>query len=160
MERSATAFWITSPGAGELRQESLPNPGEGEALARSLHGAISRGTECLVYGGRVPDSQKAAMRAPFQVGDFPGPVNLGNPGEFTIRQLADLTKELTGSSSKIICGRPQPEDDPARRCPDISLAREKLHWQPTTALQDGLAKTIDWFKSIDFDSYRAPTPNY
>ena len=119
----------------------------------SIYGDGSQ-TRSFCYVDDLVDGLLKMMDAP---DDFPGPVNLGNPGEFTIRQLADLTKALTGSSSKIICGRPQPEDDPARRCPDISLAREKLHWQPTTPLKDGLARTIDWFKSIDFASYRAPT---
>ncbi len=122
----------------------------------SIYGDGSQ-TRSFCYVDDLIDGLLKMMDAP---DDFPGPVNLGNPGEFTIRQLADLTKELSGSSSKIICGRPQPEDDPARRCPDISLARKKLHWQPTTELKEGLAKTIAWFKSIDFASYRAPTPNY
>ena len=122
----------------------------------SIYGDGSQ-TRSFCYVDDLIDGLLKMMDAP---DDFPGPVNLGNPGEFTIRQLADLVKELTGSSAKIICGRPQPEDDPARRCPDISLAREKLDWQPTTALKEGLTKTIDWFKSIDFNAYRAPTPNY
>ena len=122
----------------------------------SIYGDGSQ-TRSFCYVDDLIDGLLKMMDAP---DDFPGPVNLGNPGEFTIRQLADLVNELTGSSSKIICGRPQPEDDPARRCPDISLAREKLDWQPTTALKEGLTKTIDWFKSIDFNAYRAPTPNY
>ena len=122
----------------------------------SIYGDGSQ-TRSFCYVDDLIDGLLKMMDAP---DDFPGPVNLGNPGEFTIRQLADLVKELAGSSSKVICGRPQPQDDPARRCPDISLAREKLHWQPTTELKEGLAKTIAWFKSIDFGSYRAPTPNY
>ncbi len=122
----------------------------------SIYGDGSQ-TRSFCYVDDLVDGLLKMMDAP---DDFPGPVNLGNPEEFTIRQLADLTKELTGSSSKIICRRPQPQDDPARRCPDISLARAKLHWQPTTELKEGLARTIDWFQSIDFASYRAPTPNY
>ena len=91
--------------------------------------------------------------------DFSGPVNLGNPSEFTIRELADLVLEMTGSKSKIVqC--PLPVDDPVRRQPDISLAKQKLQWQPTTALRDGLKKTIDWFRTIRLEDYRAPTPNY
>ncbi len=122
----------------------------------SIYGDGSQ-TRSFCYVDDLIDGLLKMMDAP---DDFPGPINLGNPGEFTILQLADLVRELAGSSSKIICGRPQPQDDPARRCPDISLAREKLHWQPTTELKEGLAKTIAWFKSIDFSSYRAPTPNY
>ena len=91
--------------------------------------------------------------------DFVGPVNLGNPGEFTIRQLADLVLELTGANSKLV-KRPLPADDPLQRQPDISLAQEKLGWEPTIALREGLGKTIAWFKSIDLRHYRPPTPNY
>ena len=91
--------------------------------------------------------------------DFIGPVNLGNPDEFTIRQLAELVLELTGSPSELV-REPLPKDDPMRRQPDISLARRHLDWQPTVPLREGLTKTIDWFSSIDLDRYRAPTPNY
>jgi UDP-glucuronate decarboxylase len=91
--------------------------------------------------------------------DFIGPVNLGNPDEFTVRQLAELVLELTGSQSKII-HEPLPADDPTRRRPDISLAREKLGWQPTIKLREGLQRTIDWFRSIDLGHYRPPTPNF
>lgn len=91
--------------------------------------------------------------------DFPGPVNLGNPGEFTIRQLAEMVLELTGAKSKLI-QQPLPEDDPMQRRPDISLARERLGWQPTLPLGEGLKRTIEWFRSIDLSHYRPPTPNY
>lgn len=90
---------------------------------------------------------------------FTGPVNLGNPDEFTIRQLAELTLELTGAKSKIV-HQPLPSDDPTRRRPDITLAKDKLAWQPRVPLRDGLAKTIEWFQTIDLDRYRPPTPNY
>ncbi len=91
--------------------------------------------------------------------DFVGPVNIGNPGEFTIRELADLVFELTKSKSKII-KMPLPPDDPSRRRPDIRLAKEKLQWEPTIPLREGLERTIAWFKSIDLGQYRPPTPNY
>lgn len=91
--------------------------------------------------------------------DFIGPVNIGNPGEFTIRELAELVIELTGVSSKLVM-KPLPADDPTRRRPDISLAKAKLDWQPKIPLREGLTKTIDWFKSIDLSNYRPPTPNY
>ncbi|GAA2871096.1 dehydrogenase [Actinoplanes cyaneus] len=71
------AFWVSSPGSGELRTESVPEPGPGEVLVRTLHSGVSRGTETLVFQGRVPESQWATMRAPFQAGDFPGPVKYG-----------------------------------------------------------------------------------
>jgi len=91
--------------------------------------------------------------------DFPGPVNIGNPGEFTIAQLADEIIALTGSSSRIE-RKPLPADDPTQRRPDITLAKERLSWEPTVDLRDGLERTIEWFKSIDLESYRPPTPNY
>lgn len=77
--------------------------------------------------------------------DFPGPLNLGNPGEYTIGELAEKIIALAGSSSKIIY-RPLPEDDPRRRRPDIALAREKLGWQPAVELEEGLKKTIAYFE--------------
>lgn len=73
-----------------------------------------------------------------------GPVNLGNPGEFTIRQLAELVVELTGSKSRIV-RRPLPQDDPTRRRPDITRARELLGWEPTVQLREGLERTIAYF---------------
>ncbi len=91
--------------------------------------------------------------------DFIGPVNLGNPGEFTILELAEMIIELVGSKSKLT-REPLPEDDPTQRQPDISLAVKRLDWQPTVPLREGLAKTIEWFKSIDLSHYRPPTPNY
>jgi UDP-glucuronate decarboxylase len=90
---------------------------------------------------------------------FIGPVNIGNPGEFTIGELAEMVIKQTGAASKIV-NRPLPQDDPTRRRPDITLAKDKLQWQPKIPLQEGLQKTIDWFKSIDLSNYRPPTPNY
>lgn len=79
--------------------------------------------------------------------DFSGPVNLGNPGEFTIRELAEKVIELTGSGSKLIF-KPLPSDDPMQRCPDITLAKEHLGWEPSIALAEGLKKTIPYFESL------------
>ncbi len=73
----ASAFWVTEPGRGELRREPLPDPAPGDALVRTLYSGISRGTESLVFRGEVPPSEYQTMRAPFQVGDFPGPVKYG-----------------------------------------------------------------------------------
>jgi UDP-glucuronate decarboxylase len=89
---------------------------------------------------------------------FVGPVNLGNPGEFTMKELAELVLELTGSKSKLI-HLPRPADDPSQRRPDNRLAKEKLGWEPKVALRDGLIKTIDYFKHIDLKNYRKPTDN-
>jgi UDP-glucuronate decarboxylase len=91
--------------------------------------------------------------------DFVGPVNLGNPGEFTIRELAERIIELTGSPSKLR-HEPLPADDPTQRQPDITLARERLGWEPAVPLREGLEKTIAWFRSIRLKEYRPPTPNY
>jgi UDP-glucuronate decarboxylase len=76
-----------------------------------------------------------------------GPINLGNPTEFTILELAETVLRLTGSKSRIV-SKPLPEDDPRQRRPDISLARSSLNWEPTTALEDGLAPTITYFKLL------------
>ena len=78
---------------------------------------------------------------------FTGPVNLGNPGEFTIRELAETVLELTGSKSEII-QKPLPENDPTRRKPDISLAKERLGWEPGIPLREGLAPTIAYFADL------------
>src|SRR5947199_2890959 len=77
MRSDALAFWLREPGIGEIRQAPLREPGPGEVLVRTLHSGVSRGTETLVFRSGVPASQYAAMRAPFQEGDFPGPVKYG-----------------------------------------------------------------------------------
>jgi UDP-glucuronate decarboxylase len=87
------------------------------------------------------------------------PVNLGNPAEFTIRELGDLVKELTGSNVKLE-NHPLPIDDPTRRQPDITLAKRLLAWEPRMSLREGLAATIDYFRSIDLRNFRPPSPNY
>jgi len=79
--------------------------------------------------------------------EFVRPVNLGNPGEFTILELADKVLELTGSKSKIVYN-PLPEDDPVKRQPDISLAKRELGWEPRIKLEEGLRRTIEYFKTI------------
>ncbi|MFD8034769.1 FAD-dependent oxidoreductase, partial [Streptomyces sp. NPDC059717] len=77
MDLTARAFWLRSPGLGEVRDVELPKPGDGEVLVRALYSGVSRGTETLVFRGGVPESQHAVMRAPFQEGDFPAPVKYG-----------------------------------------------------------------------------------
>jgi hypothetical protein len=77
MPDEARAFWVTAPGRGEIRRESLRAPSEGEVVVRALFSGISRGTEALVFGGHVPQSEWRRMRAPFQEGDFPAPVKYG-----------------------------------------------------------------------------------
>ena len=88
-----------------------------------------------------------------------GPINLGNPNEFTISELASKTIELVGSESKIIL-KPLPEDDPIQRQPDITLAKTTLGWEPSIQLHEGLARTIEWFRGIDVDEWEPPTPNW
>ncbi len=77
MTRTARSFWLEAPGRGVLREVTLPVPGPDDVLVRTFFSGVSRGTETLVFGGRVPENQYAAMRAPFQEGDFPGPVKYG-----------------------------------------------------------------------------------
>jgi len=79
--------------------------------------------------------------------DLVGPVNLGNPGEFTMRELADLVREITGASVEIV-HKPLPADDPRQRRPDIELAKSELGWEPKIALREGLAKTIAYFDAL------------
>jgi len=78
---------------------------------------------------------------------MPGPLNLGNPSEFTIRELAQQVIDLTGSKSTIV-EMPLPQDDPRQRQPDITKAQAELGWQPQTPLREGLAKTIEYFEGI------------
>jgi UDP-glucuronate decarboxylase len=79
--------------------------------------------------------------------EFIGPVNVGNPGEFTILELAEMVTKLTGSRSKLIF-KPLPADDPMQRQPDITLARKVLGWEPKVPLEEGLEKTIAYFKTV------------
>jgi nucleoside-diphosphate-sugar epimerase len=78
--------------------------------------------------------------------DYVGPVNIGNPNEFTVAELAAMVLELTGSASAVI-NEPLPVDDPTQRRPDITLARTELGWEPTVELREGLARTIEWFRT-------------
>jgi len=113
-------------------------------------------TRSFCYRDDLVEGIIRMMNAP---DDFPGPVNLGNPGEFTIRQLAEKTLALTGSKSKLV-EKPLPVDDPERRRPDITLAKARLGWEPTIELEEGLTRTIEWFHSVNIADFRAPTPNY
>ncbi len=95
------AFWLAEPGRGELRPVVLPGPGSGEVLVRTRYSAVSRGTETLVFQGRVPPGQYAAMRAPFQEGDFPGPVKYGY---LSVGVVAQGPPELVGRT--VFCLHP------------------------------------------------------
>jgi len=111
-----------------------------------------RGKDLTIYGEGnqtrsfcyVDDMVEGLLRM-MAVEDFTGPVNLGNPSEFTIQELAQLVLEITGSKSQIIY-KPLPSDDPVRRCPDISLATDKLGWKPRLALNQGLIRTVAYFE--------------
>lgn len=91
--------------------------------------------------------------------NFIGPINLGNPDEFTILELAQLVQKLLGLQENFIF-KDLPVDDPCRRQPDIALAQKKLNWMPKISLEEGLSKTIHWFRQIDISEFRPPTPNY
>ena len=101
-------------------------------------------TRSFCYRDDLIDGMMRLMATP---DDVTGPVNVGNPGEFTIRELAELTVELTGSKSKLVF-RPLPGDDPKQRKPDISKAEKLLGWRPTTPLREGLTKTIAYFDDL------------
>ena len=80
--------------------------------------------------------------------NFHGPINLGNPHEFTVKELAEITLELIKESKSKIIYQELPKDDPCKRKPDISLAKEKIKWEPVVQLREGLQKTIDYFRLI------------
>ena len=114
-----------------------------------------RGEDITIYGDGnqtrsfcyVDDMVEGFLKLMDTPDDFTGPVNIGNPREFTIRQLAELVVEMVGSKSRLIW-KPLPADDPMQRQPDITLAREVLDWQPTMPLEAGLKKTIDYFEAL------------
>ncbi|MBS0191704.1 MAG: UDP-glucuronic acid decarboxylase family protein [Phycisphaerales bacterium] len=113
-------------------------------------------TRSFCYVDDLVEGLMALMNGP---DDFSGPVNLGNPTEMTIQHLAETVVQMVGSKSKLI-SRPLPADDPTQRKPDITLAKAKLGWEPKVRLEDGLRQTIEYFRRIDLDHFRAPTPNY
>jgi UDP-glucuronate decarboxylase len=131
-------------------------------IRQALHGeditifGDGKQTRSFCYVDDLVDGIIRMMNAP---DDFVGPVNLGNPVEFTMLELAQLVIELTGSKSQLV-HKPLPADDPTQRQPDITLARERLGWEPKVPLREGLKKTIEFFRSINLDDYRPPTPNY
>ncbi|MEM6301517.1 MAG: UDP-glucuronic acid decarboxylase family protein [Pseudomonadota bacterium] len=130
------------------------HPNDGRVVSNFVVQALM-GREITVYGDGtqtrsfcyVHDLIEALVRLMNSDGGLTGPVNLGNPNEFTIRELAELTIELTGSKSKI-AEKALPQDDPKQRQPEITLAKEQLNWSPTTQLREGLSKTIDYFEDL------------
>lgn len=142
------------------------HPYDGRVVSNFIRQAI-RGEDITIFGdGKQTrsfcyrdDLCDVIIRMMNGPDDFVGPVNIGNQGEFTIRELAELVIEITESKSKLI-EKPLPADDPTRRRPDITLAKKHLNWEPETQLKEGLTRTIEWFKSINLDDYRPPTPNF
>ena len=130
------------------------HPNDGRVVSNFIVQAL-RGEPISVYGkGRqtrsfcyVSDLIDGVVRLMASDEDFTGPVNLGNPSECTVLELAEQILELTDSRSEIRF-EPLPSDDPARRCPDITLARAMLEWQPKVPLREGLRKTIEYFEEL------------
>jgi UDP-glucuronate decarboxylase len=130
------------------------HPNDGRVVSNFVIQAL-KGQPITVFGdGRqtrafcyVDDLIEGFLRLMNAPDDVAGPINLGNPNEFTIAELAELVVDLTGSKSKLI-NRPLPIDDPMQRCPDITKARTLLGWEPTVALRDGLKRTIDYFERL------------
>lgn len=130
------------------------HPNDGRVVSNFIVQAL-RGEDITVYGDGsqsrsfcyVDDLIDAFVLLMDSPDDFTGPVNTGNPNEFTVLQLAEKVIELTGSKSKIVL-KPLPSDDPRQRKPDITLAKEKLGWEPRVQLEEGLQMTIAYFKSL------------
>ena len=129
------------------------DPDDGRVVSNFIVQAL-RGEPITIYGEGnqtrsfcYVDDLVNGLIALMDCDDFTGPVNLGNPGEFTIAELANEVLAMTGSKSKIDY-RPLPSDDPVRRQPDISLAKSKLNWQPAIPLQEGLKKAIAYFDKL------------
>lgn len=129
-------------------------PNDGRVVSNFIVQALS-GNDITIYGDGsqtrsfcyVDDLITGMVSLMESREDFTGPVNIGNPNEFTIKQLAEKVIELTASSSKLIY-QDLPQDDPKVRRPDISLAKQELNWEPTVQLEEGLKKTIAFFKEL------------
>ncbi len=130
------------------------HPHDGRVVSNFIVQAL-QGKDITLYGDGmqtrsfqyVDDLVEGMIRMMATREDFTGPVNVGNPNEFTIKELAEHIIELTGTKSKIIY-KDLPSDDPMQRQPDITIAKKELDWQPNIQLKEGLTKTIDYFKKI------------
>jgi UDP-glucuronate decarboxylase len=128
------------------------DPDDGRVVSNFIVQAL-RGEPLTIYGDGsqtrsfcyVDDLVRGIIDL-MEVDGFTGPMNLGNDGEFTVRELAEMVLELTGSKSKITY-LPLPQDDPIKRRPDLSLAREKIGYAPAVPLREGLIRTIEYFKN-------------
>ncbi|KVA17129.1 UDP-glucuronic acid decarboxylase family protein [Burkholderia ubonensis] len=129
------------------------HPNDGRVVSNFIVQAL-RGEDITLYGDGsqtrafcyVDDMVEGLIRMMATPADITGPINLGNPHEIAVSELAQIILRLTGSKSRIVF-HPLPKDDPTQRCPDISLARAQLDWQPTVGLEAGLRRTIDYFRS-------------
>ncbi|MBE6282249.1 MAG: SDR family oxidoreductase [Bacteroides sp.] len=129
-------------------------PDDGRVISNFVVQAL-KGDDITIYGDGnqtrsfqyVDDLIEGIMRMMKTEPDFTGPVNIGNPREFTMLQLAELVLKQTGSKSKIVF-KPLPHDDPRQRRPDITLAKTKLDWEPCVPLEEGLTKVIDYFRNL------------
>jgi UDP-glucuronate decarboxylase len=129
-------------------------PDDGRVVSNFIVQAL-RGDAITIYGHGnqtrsfcfIDDLIEGFIRLMDAPDDVTGPINLGNPREFTIKQLAELVIEITGAKSKLVY-EDLPEDDPMQRCPDISLAKQKLDWEPSIGLETGLERTISYFSQI------------
>jgi len=141
------------------------HPNDGRVVSNFIMQAL-RGEDITIYGDGsqsrsfcyVDDLIEGWVRLMGTDDDFTGPVNLGNPNEFTIRQLAEKVIALTGSASNLVF-KALPADDPTQRCPDISLAGEKLSWEPEICLEDGLIHTIHYFERLLQNGGMVPAPS-
>ena len=130
------------------------HPQDGRVVSNFIVQAL-RGEDITLYGDGMQtrafcyrdDLVEGFLRLMATDDDVTGPVNLGNPHEISVRELAERVLRLTGSTSRITY-KPLPQDDPMQRCPDIGLARQLLDWEPKTALDDGLLKTIAYFRTL------------
>lgn len=130
------------------------HPQDGRVVSNFIVQAL-RGEDLTIFGNGlqtrsfcyVDDLVEAMLRLMDSAADFTGPINIGNPGEFTMLELAETVIRLTGSQSKLKF-EPLPQDDPQQRRPDISLARSTLNWEPKVNLEDGLKETIAYFRTI------------
>lgn len=138
---------------------------DGRVISNFIVQALKEG-DITIYGdGKqtrsfcyVDDLIEGMIRMMNSKSGFTGPINIGNPGEFTMLQLANLIIELTGSKSKIVY-KPLPQDDPMQRKPDIELAKQNLGWEPSIPLEEGLRKTIEYFKNKLQEENETPKTN-
>merc|ERR1712190_513102 len=139
------------------------HPYDGRVVSNFIIQALSN-QDITIYGDGsqtrsftyVDDTVEGLLRLMNQT-ETVGPINIGNTNEFTVKELAEMVIEITGSKSKIIY-KPLPGDDPKQRKPDITLANHILSWEPKVQLKEGIEKTADYFKRLDLRKFKKPTP--